>query len=68
MTENKNRNCKNCMHRESGFSINDYCTRFQEFSSMSIFDQNHCGRNLSEWTAKPVRRSLRKWLYDTLWK
>lgn len=64
------RNCQNCAHRvRDSYGIRyDKCMRFQIHCSVAV--RYKCGDELSEWRPIPpraARRSLRRWLMDTLW-
>jgi hypothetical protein len=66
------RSCHTCVHRKantvSGESF-DHCRRWKTFCELAVRWSDHCGHELREWRLappKPPRRSLRRWLYDTL--
>lgn len=62
------KNCRTCAHRAGGvMSGLGYCelTGFH-CESQRRYPEPPCDENLSGWTPRPPRRSLRKWLYDLL--
>lgn len=61
------KSCRTCAHCIRDFTFGtdfDHCGRFKHYCSTSIAMDHLCGRELSEWKAKPPRRGLFRWLYD----
>lgn len=61
------KNCEGCVHYRPtcvGLAYSR-CARFQTYCNLAMLFQ--CGSGLREWSPKPPRRSLRRWLIDALW-
>lgn len=61
------RNCRNCVHRHNNGWV-DECVRTGTTCSIAVLAESLCGERLRFWQPKPPRRSLRRWLFETLWK
>lgn len=68
------RDCSTCVHRVPEKILGedwDYCRRWGTLCKYAMWEKAWCGPTLTAWRQappKPPRRSLRQWLYDTLWK
>ena len=65
------RSCHTCVHRNPSELSEDFdhCRRWKVSCNLAVHWSDHCGRELRDWRLappKPPRRSLRRWLYDTL--
>lgn len=64
------RACGTCRHREGRHGIGQECGALGDFASVARSPGRTCGPEGSLWepsSPPPPRRSLRRWLYETLW-